>query len=146
MGLKSRKSADLKTSPTGASVDTFLAGVADERRRAECQVLRDLIQNETGETPVMWGDSIVVYGQYHYKYATGREGDFLRVGFSPRKSAITVYCMPGFKRYEDLMGRLGRHKHSVSCLYLPRLDDVDLGVLRELVRRSYKDIKEIFPD
>lgn len=90
----------------------------------------------------MWGPSIVGFGEYHYKYESGREGDFLITGFSPRKSALTIYIMPGFARYEALMDKLGKHRTGKSCLYINRLDDVDLSVLEELVTRSVEYMTE----
>ena len=90
----------------------------------------------TGDEPAMWGPSIVGFGSYHYKYASGREGDWMKVGFSPRKQQLTLYIMSGFSRFDELMGRLGKHSTGKSCLYIKRLEDVDLGVLEELVRES----------
>ena len=146
MGLKPRKQTAAKTVPTGADARAFADGVADARRRDESQVLLDLMADISGEAPTMWGSSIVGFGDYHYRYESGREGDFFRVGFSPRKTALTVYCMPGFTRYADLMGELGTYKTGASCLYIKRLDDVNMDVLRELLSRAYVDIKEIHPD
>ena len=148
MGLKPRQSKaenQLKTEPSDASVDAFLDRLADPRRRAECDIIRAMMSEITGEPATMWGASIVGFGSYHYQYASGRAGDWPRVAFSPRKAALTVYCMPGFKDYQDLLARLGRHKHSVSCLYLPRLDEVDLEVLRALIARSVADMAERYP-
>jgi len=100
----------------------------------------------TGKPPVMWGPSIVGYGTYSYKYASGREGDWPRAGFSPRKGAITVYCMPGFTKKKDLLAKLGPHKTSVSCLYIKRLDDVDLDVLAEIVKRDLAQMATLYPE
>jgi len=132
--------------PTPADARAFVEGVADARRRDESQVLLDLMGDISGESPTMWGSSIIGFGDYHYRYDSGREGDFFRVGFSPRKTALTVYCMPGFERYGDLMGKLGTYKTGASCLYIKKLDDVNMDVLRELLSRAYVDIKEIYPD
>lgn len=128
--------AELKTKPDDdASVEEFLAGVVEERR-ADCAELIEIMGRATGAEPRMWGPSIVGFGSYHYKYDSGREGDWFLTGFSPRKQALTLYIMAGFERYDDLMRRLGRHSTGKSCLYVRRLDDVDLDVLTELVQAS----------
>ncbi len=128
--------ADLKTKPTQASVAEFLDGVADEARRRDCLTLVDLMRRATGAEPTMWGPGIVGFGRYHYKYESGREGDWFLTGFSPRARDLTLYIMAGFSRYEALLARLGRHKTGKSCLYVKRLVDVDLSVLDELVKTS----------
>lgn len=132
--------AELKTRPTGGSVDEFLAGVADERRRQDCRALVELMRRVTGAEPAMWGPSIVGFGNYHYRYASGREGDWFVAGFSPRKSDLTLYIMSGFAGHEGLMARLGRHRTGKSCLYVKRLADLDPAVLEELVRRSVEHV------
>ncbi len=134
-----------KTVPTSASVDDFIAAVADARRAADCRALVAMMREATGEAPRMWGASIVGFGQYHYVYESGREGDACVVGFSPRKNDLTIYIVPGFAAYADLLARLGRHKTAKVCLYLKRLDDVDRGVLRELVCRSVADMRARYP-
>ena len=128
--------AELKTKPTQESVDDFLNKIADERRRNDCRVVLDLMAEATGAEPQMWGASIVGFGRYRYKYESGREGEWMVTGFSPRKSDLTLYIIPGFERFPDLMKRLGKHKTGKSCLYIKRLDDIDLDVLRELVAKS----------
>jgi len=128
--------AELKTKPTTRSVDEFLQEVPNERRRQDSYTLLDLMRQITDTEPQMWGDSIVGFGSTHYKYASGREGDMPLVGFSPRKQALTLYIMPGFEGYDDLLQRLGKFKTGKVCLYINKLDDVDSSVLRELVRRS----------
>ena len=115
----------------------FLKGVEPDRRRKDAKAVLELIKRVTGEKAVMWGPSIVGFGEYHYKYDSGREGDFLMVGFSPRKANLVLYIMPGFSGYDALMAKLGKHKTGKSCLYINTLDDVDLGVLEELVSTSY---------
>lgn len=132
--------AELKTKPTDASVRAFIDGVADDRRRQDCLTLVDILREATGAEPTMWGQSIVGLGHYHYKYASGREGDWFLVGFSPRKQDLALYIMAGLSRYPSLMAKLGRHKTGKSCLYVRRLADVDLDVLRELVRESVADM------
>lgn len=128
--------AENKTQPTDASVDAFLDAVDNERRRRDARAVLELMREVTGEEPVMWGDSIVGFGEYHYAYDSGREGDWFLAGFAPRKSNLVVYVMSGFPRHAELMERLGKHRTGSSCLYINKLDDVDLDVLRELVRRS----------
>ena len=128
--------AEAKTRPTKASVTAFLAAIPDERRRKEGQAVAKLLREVTGEKPVLWGPNIVGFGTYVHEYADGREGEWPIVGFSPRKSELVVYVMPGFERYADLLSRLGRHRTGKSCLYLRNLAEVDLAVLREIVVRS----------
>lgn len=146
MGFKSRTStSEPRTRPTDVSAAAFIASLTDERRRAEAGTLVDLLTEVTGEKPVMWGPSIVGFGSYHYTYASGREGDWPRAGFSPRKAAMTVYCMPGFDKQRDLLDRLGPHKTGASCLYIRNLADVDLEVLREIVERSVEHMARSYP-
>jgi hypothetical protein len=128
--------ATLKTARTDANVDDFLAGVADEGRRRDARMVRDLMARVTGEQPAMWGDSIVGFGQRHLRYATGRELDWFVVGFSPRKQALTLYLSESFAGREELLTRLGRHSTGKGCVYIKRLDDVDPTVLRDLVAAS----------
>jgi hypothetical protein len=130
--------AELKTRKNDASVEAFIDAVDDDTKRQDCRVVIDMMREITGEEPAMWGDSIVGFGSYHYKYASGREGDWLLTGFSPRKQNLTLYIMSGFSDYEALLGKLGKHKTGKSCLYVKRLDDVDLGTLRELIEKSVK--------
>lgn len=129
--------ATLKTQPTDASVDEFLNAVTHERRRRDSLVVLDMMRRITKLEPVMWGASIVGLGAYHYKYDSGREGDWFITGFSPRKQALTVYIMPGFGAYNDLMGKLGKHKTGSSCIYIDKLEDIDLAVLEELIKLSF---------
>jgi hypothetical protein len=134
-----------KTQPTDASVEAFLNTVEDEGKRRDCYALLELMSEVTGEPATMWGDSIVGFGQYHYKYASGREGDSLLTGFSPRKANLTVYIMAGFDAYEDLLGKVGKYKTGKSCLYLKTLKDVDMAALKELVRRSVEHMRATNP-
>ncbi|MDH3405172.1 MAG: DUF1801 domain-containing protein [Acidobacteriota bacterium] len=134
--------SELKTRPNRRSVEKFLAGVEDPERRADCLALVELMREVTGEEPRMWGPSIVGFGSYHYRYASGREGDWFLAGFSPRARDLTLYIMSGFSRHEELMARLGKHKKGKSCLYLKRLADVDRKVLARLVRESAKHVKK----
>ena len=134
--------AEPKTRPTQGSVTAFLAGIADPVRRRECRMIAKLMRRATGERARMWGESIVGFGRYHYKYASGREGDWFLTGFSPRKQNLTLYIMPGFAEYRPLLRRLGKHSIGKSCLYLKRLDDVDLQVLDELITRSVERLEK----
>jgi len=137
--------SELKTQRNEASVQDFLQGVADERKRADSLQLLQLMQKATGEAPAMWGDSIVGFGSYHYTYASGREGDWFLAGFSPRARDLTLYIMAGFDGFEALLPRLGKHRTGKSCLYIKRLEDVDTGVLRELVARSVEHMRRTNP-
>ncbi len=134
--------SDLKTRPTGASVDAYLEQIADEARREDCRTLVRIMKKVTGAKPRMWGTSIVGFGTYHYKYASGREGDWPLTGFSSRQRDLTLYIMAGFSRYEELMAKLGKHKTGKSCLYVKRLLDIDLEVLERLVTASVKRTRE----
>jgi hypothetical protein len=132
--------AEMKTTKNSASVADFLASVADPRRRADAEAACALMAEVTGERPTMWGSSIVGFGTYHYRYATGREGDWPAVGLSPRKQALTVYVSAGFDRYEELLGRLGPHSTGKSCLYIKRLADVDQQALRDLIEGGFRQL------
>ncbi len=136
--------AELKTTPNQQSVTQFLDSVEDEQKHADGYALLELMQEVTGEPPRMWGDSIVGFGSYHYRYASGREGDWFLTGFSPRKQNLTLYIMAGFDRYETLLEQLGKHKTGKSCLYIKRLEDVDRQVLRQLVEESVQHMKKTY--
>lgn len=131
-----------KTTQTDASVNAFLQIVEDEQRRQDSLTVCKMMQEITGVEPKMWGPSIVGFDTYHYKYESGREGDFMIVGFSPRKTALTLYIMPGFGRYAELMEKLGKYKTGKSCLYVKKLSDVDEKVLRELIAESVRYMRE----
>ena len=134
--------ADNKTVKTGASVEEFIAGVENRRRREDGAALLEMMREITGLEPEMWGPSIIGFGDLHYKYESGREGDIFLTGFSPRKRSLSLYIASDFAEYESLLARLGKHRKSVSCLYINKLADVDMDVLRELVRRSYESAKD----
>lgn len=134
--------AEQKTKQTDSSVQDFLAAVADEKRRKDALALLELMQEVTGLEPKMWGPSIVGFGSYHYKYASGREGDSPLVAFSPRKSDMTLYINSGFERHAALMEKLGKYKTGKVCLYLKKLEDVDLLTLRKLIRETFDHIKQ----
>jgi len=137
--------AELKTARTDASVDAFLDAIEDESRREDCRTLLRIMKQATRAEPAMWGPSIVGFGSYHYKYESGREGDWFLTGFSPRKQNLTLYIMAGFDRYEELMSKLGRHSTGKSCLYVKRLSDLDMKVLKELVTASVRHMKSKYP-
>ena len=130
--------AENKTRPTKVSVTAFLNAIEDKRKRADAKKVAAMMRRATGCRARMWGSSIVGYGQYHYKYASGREGDWALVGFSPRKQNLAVYIMPGFASFAPLMKKLGKYKTGKSCLYLNKLDDVDESVLEKLIAESVK--------
>ncbi|HEU4333821.1 MAG TPA: DUF1801 domain-containing protein [Candidatus Eisenbacteria bacterium] len=134
--------AELKTKKTAASVAAFLKKVPDEETRADCFALVKLMKSVTRSDPKMWGASMVGFGEYHYVYASGQEGDWPLTGFSPRKQNLTIYIMAGFDRYPALMKKLGTFKTGKSCLYVKRLSDVDPKVLRELVAESVTFVKK----
>ncbi len=129
-----------KTQPTMADVDAYIAGLANQTRRADAEVLLATMRRITGEPGVLWGSSIVGFGRYHYRTVSRREGDWPMVGFSPRSAQLVVYIMPGFKPYQDLLVRLGKYKTGSSCLYIRKLEQVDSAVLEELIARSYADM------
>lgn len=128
--------AELKTKRNDASVEAFLNGVADERKRGDAFRILAMMQEISGEEPKMWGDSMVGFGSYRYKYASGREGDWFTIGFSPRKQNLTLYFMPGFEHQGELLQKLGKHSTGQGCLYIKRLDDVDLPTLEQMIARA----------
>lgn len=130
--------AEPKTKETQESVSAFLDKIPDKNRRQDCLAVVDIMRDVTKEEPKMWGSSIVGFGRYHYKYESGREGEWMITGFSPRKGDLTLYIMGGFDEFPDLMKRLGKHKTGKSCLYIKKLADVDVDVLRKLVANSVK--------
>ncbi len=135
--------AELKTKATSASVDKFLAGVKDATRRSDCLTVAKLMQQVTKAPPKMWGQSIVGFGNYTYRYESGRELDWFLVGFSPRKEALTLYLMPGSLEFSDALKNLGKHKTGKGCLYIKSLEDVNQGALKALVQESVKRAKEV---
>ncbi|HYJ31300.1 MAG TPA: DUF1801 domain-containing protein [Allosphingosinicella sp.] len=134
--------AEIKTKPTQVSVDAFLDGVAHPVRRADGKAVRGMMERVTGEPATMWGPSIIGFGSYHYRYASGHEGDMPRVGFSPRSGNLVLY-VGGFPEYEALLAKLGKHKTSKACLYLNKLADVDQSVLEEIARRTWEASEDI---
>ena len=136
------KGQENKTVPTGLKVSDFLGSVENRDRVAECRRVMSIMARVTGKRPKMWGDSLIGYGRYHYRYESGREGDFFLTGLSPRKQQLVVYVMPGFDSYRAQLAKLGKHKLGSSCLYLTRLDGIDLQVLEEIIEDSVRVMRE----
>lgn len=130
--------AENKTKPTSASVDDFIANIENPRRRADALTALNIYKDVTGLHPVLWGPSIIGFGSLHYVYETGHEGDMPAAAYSPRKAYMTFYVGDEFEGAEELYARLGKHKKSVACLYINKLDDVDIEVLREIIARQYR--------
>lgn len=138
--------AELKTKKTTASVDKFIAAVEDAKKRADCERIMAMMAEVTSDEPSMWGSSIVGFGSYRYRYASGREGTWFLTGFSPRKRNLTLYIMSGFAAVEDLLPRLGKYSTGKSCLYVTRLTDVDFSVLRAVVEVSVKHLRDTYSE
>ena len=148
MGFKNRavvRKAEVKTLENNASVPKYMASIPDPSRRAECKLVLKMMREVSGLRPKMWGSSIVGFGSYHYKYASGREGDWMRIGFSARQKSLTIYSMGGFDKMGALLKRLGPAKHSVSCLYLSSLEELDIDVLRELIELFWNEMAARYP-
>lgn len=138
--------SDLKTRPNNLSVDDFIDAIEPEWKRDDAREVMQLMEKITGENPVMWGPSIVGFGKYRYVYESGREGDWMLTGFSPRKQSLTLYLMSGYEKLGDQLQRLGKYKSSVSCLYVKRLSDIDMDVLEEMIRKSIEIVKERYAE
>lgn len=136
--------AELKTKENKASVKQFIDSVKNISRRKDCLITKKIMQEVTAKRAMMWGDSIVGFGRYHYKYASGREGDSFVTGFSPRKQNFTIYIMPGYTDYQHLLKKIGKHKLGKSCLYVKSLDDIDLDVFKELIATSVEQMKTLY--
>jgi hypothetical protein len=134
--------AELKTKANEASVEAFLSGIPDEKKRTDASAILELMQEVTKEPPKMWGDSIVGFGNYHYKYASGHEGNSCLTGFSPRKQDLTIYINTGFEAHQELMEQLGKYKTGKVCLYVKKLEDIKLPVLKKLVKASFTAMKK----
>lgn len=130
--------SDLKTRPTDEKPETFIEKVEHPTRKADSYELLKMMKEVTNKDPVMWGSSIVGFGSYHYKYASGREGEWLKTGFSPRKRNLSVYISSGFDGYESLLEKLGKHRLGKGCLYINKLADVDKDVLRKIIQKSHE--------
>ena len=141
-----------KTTPTTISVEEFIASVEPEAKREDAKVLNALFRKVTGETPTMWGPTIVGYGSYHYKYESGREGDAMRSGFSPRKAKHSLYFMGRYcdeatgKKVDALLEKMGKHKTGASCVYVNKLADIDLGVLEEIIAVCWGAMNRVYPE
>jgi len=134
--------AVLKTHKNDASVKDFLNTVDDEAKRADSYKLMQIFEDVTKEVPKMWGSAIIGFGNYHYVYESGREGDWMLAAFSPRKAALTLYLTTGFEMNQDLLAKLGKYKLGKGCLYVKRLSDVDESVLTQLIQHSYDEMKK----
>jgi len=133
------------TQENDGNVTAFLSAIENDQKREDCISIAEMMGELSGEPPKIWGKAIIGFGRYHYRYDSGREGEAMRVGFSPRAQNIVLYIMPGFDRYELLMTRLGKHKTGKSCLYIKKLADIDVGVLRELIAQSLQVMQERYP-
>jgi hypothetical protein len=137
--------AELKTRVNNDSVEKFISEVEDEQKRNDCYAILKLMKHITKEEPKMWGSNIIGFGSYHYIYASGQEGDWPLTGFSPRKQNLTLYIMSVFDRYNELMAKLGKYKTGKSCLYIKKLKDIDLDILKELINESVICMKKKYP-
>ena len=133
---------ELKTKINDASVEKFLKTIPDEKKQQDSFAILDMMKEVTGEEPKMWGTSIIGFGTYRYKYASGQEGDWLRIGFSPRKQNLSLYIMSGFQHHDDLMAKLGKYSTGKGCLYIKKLEDIDQNVLKELIKASFTTMKK----
>jgi hypothetical protein len=134
--------AENKTTANDQSVEQFLSTIADEQKREDSFTILELMKQVTGMEPKMWGSNIIGFGSYHYKYESGREGDAMLAGFSPRKENLTLYGMSGFEQVDELLSQLGKHTTGKSCLYIKRLDDIDLSTLKHMMEKSFKYFKQ----
>jgi len=130
--------AEIKTRKNAASIEEFIAAVANDTRREDAEAVLKLMQKVTGKKPRMWGPTIIGFDEYHYRYDSGHEGDMCMIGFSPRASALTLYTLPAFDGREELLSNLGKHKEGKGCLYINKLADVDLKVLETIIRTAYQ--------
>lgn len=137
--------AELKTKQTDQSVEDFLDSIPDDKKREDSYTILELMKNATGLEPKMWGDSIIGFGSYHYCYESGREGDWFLTGFSPRKQNLTLYVMAGFTQYEALLQKLGKFSTGKACLYIKKIEDIDIPTLEELIRQSADHIARTNP-
>jgi len=137
--------SEMKTRVTKQSAATFVKDIQQDQKRRDCQAIMKIMHRVTGKRATMWGTSIVGYGKYHYQYASGREGEMCLTGFSPRAQNIAVYIMPGFELFKAELKKLGKHKIGKSCLYLKSLQDIDLGILEELISASVVEMRKRYP-
>ncbi|QCK16795.1 DUF1801 domain-containing protein [Mangrovivirga cuniculi] len=134
--------AELKTKPTNQSIEEFIDSIDHNKRKEDSKVLLEIMKEQTGLEPKIWGENIIGFGEYHYKYDSGREGDWFMTGFSPRKQNMSIYIMTGFSKYQDLLEKLGKHRTGSSCLYINKLEDIDIQVLTKLISESFKAMKK----
>lgn len=134
-----------KTMPTNKSVTDFIHSFENETKRTDAFKIHDMIREITGLNAQMWGEAIIGFGNYHYKYESGREGDFFRIGFSPRKSNFSLYIMSGFPQYPELLNQLGKYKKGKSCLYINKLKDIDIEILRQIFQLSFEAMNQKYP-
>ena len=134
--------SDLKTKPNKLNVDEFLNEISDDKKQKDCFQVVELMSQVTKSKPIMWGPSIVGFGNYHYRYESGREGDWFLTGFSPRKQNLTLYIMSGFKEYGKLLSKLGKYKTGKSCLYIKSLEDIDIQTLKKLLVKSVEHVSK----
>lgn len=137
---------ELKTTANDASVSDFLESIPNQQVRSDCQTIVQIMEHASSSSAKMWGSSIVGFGTYHYQYASGREADWMRIGFSPRKQNIVLYISNGYQEYEELLAQLGKHSVGKSCLYIKKLVDVDLPTLEKLIQGSVKQMLEKYPE
>jgi hypothetical protein len=138
--------AENKTRATTKSFKSYVTAISDPERREDCRMLANLMCEVTGAEPTMWGPSIVGFGSYHYRYDSGREGDMCLTGFSSRKQDLTIYLSPGYAEDEPLLQDLGKHKTGLGCLYIKKLADIDLAILKQLSLLSVQTMKQRYPD
>jgi hypothetical protein len=131
----------VKTQPTNERVERFLNKIESEQQRKDCFRVLEIMKSATKSEPTMWGESIVGFGRYKYKYGSGREGEWFVTGFSPRRQNLTLYLMSGPERYKELLEKLGKHRTGRACLYIKKLDDVDPATLKQLIKRSHADFR-----
>ena len=136
--------AELKTKPNDGSVENFLNSVENPEKRADSYRIKEIMENITGEPAKMWGPSIIGFGTYRYRYSSGREGDWMLTGFSPRKQAITIYLMSGNEHFDEERNQLGKHSTGKSCLYIKKLTDVDESVLQNMIEKSIEIVKKVY--
>lgn len=131
-----------KTKPRSASVDKFIDKIEDPQKKQDSRKILEIMKEITGESPVMWGETIIGFDKYRYKYASGREGEWMATGFSPRKLNLTIYLNYGFENKKEFMDKLGKYKTGKACLYIKKLEDVDIDILRDLIRETYLEVKK----
>jgi len=138
--------SDLKPKQNEKSVDDFINKIEDPKKQEASKRILEILKDISRKKAEMWGDSIIGFGKYHYKYATGREGDWMRIGFSPRKQYLTLYIIDGFDKHTKLLEKLGKYKTGKSCLYIKKLQDIDINILKELLEKSLQNMNKLYPE